>query len=95
MTATEKLAFGLFLAGDFGGTSARLALFELVPGALPRLAQHASYPAREVDGVQAAVERFLAELTRADAPTSAQGHEGEQRVLMRAYADEPDWSGSG
>jgi glucokinase len=51
----------LVLAGDFGGTSARLGLFELVPGALPRLTQHQSYAARDVDGIADAVERFLAE----------------------------------
>ena len=49
------------LAGDFGGTSARLALFEAVPGALPRLAQHASYASREVGGIEEAVERFFDE----------------------------------
>ncbi|HEV8239220.1 MAG TPA: glucokinase [Thermoanaerobaculia bacterium] len=49
------------LAGDIGGTSARLALFQVVPGELPRLAQHASYVSREVGGLGAAIERFLAE----------------------------------
>lgn len=49
------------LAGDIGGTSARLALFEAVPGGLPRLAQHASYASREIGGLDAAVERFLTE----------------------------------
>jgi len=49
------------LAGDFGGTSARLALFEAVPGGLPRLGQNASYASREVGGIAEAVERFFAE----------------------------------
>ena len=49
------------LAGDFGGTSSRLALFEAVPGALPRLHENASYAAREVASVAGAVERFFAE----------------------------------
>lgn len=49
------------LAGDIGGTSARLALLEAVPGELPRLAQQASYASREIGGLDAAVERFLAE----------------------------------
>ena len=49
------------LAGDFGGTSARLALFEVAPGALPRLEEHSSYAARDVDGIEDAVARFLAE----------------------------------
>ncbi|HXT21924.1 MAG TPA: glucokinase [Thermoanaerobaculia bacterium] len=51
----------LVLAGDFGGTSARLALFEVAPGALPQLAQHGSYAARDVSGIDDAVARFLAE----------------------------------
>jgi glucokinase len=49
------------LAGDFGGTSARVALFEVEPGAAPRMAQHASYAAKEIGGVGEAVERFLGE----------------------------------
>ena len=49
------------LAGDFGGTSARLALFAAVPGELPRLGQNASYGSREVGGIAEAVERFFAE----------------------------------
>jgi glucokinase len=49
------------LAGDFGGTSARLGLFEPVPGALPRLVENASYSSREVGGIEEAVERFLVE----------------------------------
>ena len=51
----------LVLAGDFGGTSARLGLFELAAGGLPRLRAHVRYPARELDGIAAAVERFLGE----------------------------------
>jgi glucokinase len=49
------------LAGDFGGTSARVALFAAAPGERPRLDRHESYAAREVGGVEQAVERFLAE----------------------------------
>jgi len=49
------------LAGDFGGTSSRLALFEIAAGEMARLHEHASYAAREVEGVADAVERFLAE----------------------------------
>jgi len=49
------------LAGDFGGTSSRLALFEIAAGGSPRLQQHESYASREVEGVGEAVERFLAE----------------------------------
>jgi glucokinase len=49
------------LAGDFGGTSSRLALFTVEAGELPRLHQHASYAAREVEGAGDAVERFLGE----------------------------------
>jgi glucokinase len=57
---------GLVLGGDFGGTSARLALFETGGGALPRLVRHVSYPARDLEGVGAAAARFLAEV---DSPT--------------------------
>lgn len=49
------------LAGDFGGTSARLALFEVAPGTQPRIGASVRYPAREVDGIAAAVERFFTE----------------------------------
>jgi glucokinase len=49
------------LAGDFGGTSARLALFEVAPDAQPRMGASVRYPAREVDGIAAAVERFFVE----------------------------------
>lgn len=49
------------LAGDFGGTRARLALFDVDHGSPPRLARHATYLAREVHGVDEAVARFLGE----------------------------------
>jgi glucokinase len=51
----------LVLGGDFGGTSARVALFETGAGVVPRLVEHAAYPARELGGVAPAVRRFLTE----------------------------------
>lgn len=38
-----------------------MALFALAPGERPRLERQESYPAREIGGVEEAVERFLAE----------------------------------
>ncbi len=49
------------LAGDVGGTNARLALFEVVPAELPRLGAHATYPSQGFAGLEEVVARFLAE----------------------------------
>jgi glucokinase len=57
------------LAGDFGGTRARLALFEIDHGGPPRLAEHTTYLARDVGGVEGAVTRFLDE--QAEPPVAA------------------------
>jgi glucokinase len=73
------------LAGDFGGTSARVALFALAPGEPPRLDRHESYPAREIGGVEAAVERFLAEQGAPDVAAACFGVAGavaDNRALL-------------
>jgi glucokinase len=49
------------LAGDFGGTHARLAFFAATAGAAPQLLHHAVYPSRDFTGVADVVARFLAE----------------------------------
>jgi glucokinase len=49
------------LAGDFGGTRARVALFDAVSGALPRLLDHEAYLARDFAGVEEVLARFLEE----------------------------------
>ena len=50
------------LAGDFGGTRARVALFALAPGALPVLERQGVYPARDFAGPDEVAARFLAEV---------------------------------
>jgi glucokinase len=50
----------MLLAGDVGGTSTRLALFEL-DAAGPRLTAEARLASRDFDGLEAAVAAFLAE----------------------------------
>ncbi len=49
------------LAGDIGGTHARLALVEGADGAGPRILERASYASAEADGLEALVARFLRE----------------------------------
>jgi glucokinase len=49
------------LAGDFGGTNARLAFFAAEGDGEPRLIQHVVYPSHDFSGVGEAVARFLAE----------------------------------
>lgn len=49
------------LASDVGGTRARLALFLVEAGAPPRLERSTVYQAREFAGLDAVVDRFLAE----------------------------------
>ncbi len=48
------------LAGDIGGTNARLAVAE-VAGGVPRLAQDRRYPSGDAPGLAPIVRRFLAE----------------------------------
>jgi glucokinase len=49
------------LAGDFGGTRARVAVFAVAPGAPPRLERQEVYPARDFRGVAEVASRFHAE----------------------------------
>jgi len=51
---------GPVLAGDVGGTHARLALFE-VGGGSPRLGREVVYASAEYDGLEAVVAQFLRE----------------------------------
>ena len=46
------------LAGDIGGTSARLALYD-VAGAAPTLRARATYPSRDYDGVEPILAAFV------------------------------------
>jgi glucokinase len=55
------------VAGDIGGTSARLALYD-VSGQMPRLAARRTYASRDHAGVEPVLAAFLAEVdTRPDA----------------------------
>lgn len=51
----------IVLAGDVGGTNARLALVEL-DGGRPRMAQRETYPSRDYPGLAAIVRRFGADV---------------------------------
>jgi glucokinase len=50
----------MILAGDIGGTNARLALFTVEQGKLKSLLEH-KYPSREYRGLESVVERFVAD----------------------------------
>lgn len=69
----------MILAGDIGGTHARLALFE-VRGALPVLLTERNYPSQEFTGLEEVLQRFLEEvrptITRAAFGVAGPVHDG-------------------
>jgi len=64
------------LAGDFGGTRSRVALFESDGSGQPRLAQQTIYPAHDFAGVGDVVARFLAEQEATDVAAACLGVAG-------------------
>jgi glucokinase len=70
----------VILAGDIGGTHARLALFE-VRGAAPMLLTERNYPSREFTSLDRVLQRFLDELrptiTRAAFGVAGPVHDGQ------------------
>jgi len=78
------------VAADIGGTHARFAIAELVPGESPRLGAMKRYRTREYPGIAAAWERFAqesgAELPSAAAIAVAAPIEGETLRFMNS-----DW----
>jgi glucokinase len=50
----------IVLAGDVGGTNARLAFVELEEGSSARMVQRETYPSRDYPGLAAIVKRFCA-----------------------------------
>lgn len=60
----------IVLAGDVGGTNARLALVE-IEGPDAKIVEHARYPSREYPGLAPIVQRFLQETSARPRPDRA------------------------